>query len=443
LNQHWIRWLPSHLQRRLHDRHNLQGMITNSGWMLADNFFRMFVGLLLGTLIARYLGPSGYGSLRYATAFVSVFSVLATLGLDGVVVRALSLRPADKGVILGSTFAIKLVGGLLAYGLVLAVVAGKASPSNMNLLLVAILGPGLILQAFETATFWFQSQLQARRIVLARGCAFIAVSGLRAWLLLTHATLTAFAWAGLIEALLTASALVVAFRVGGNSISALRFSPRLARDLLQESWPLAVSGMFVLLTMQLDKILIGEFADNTQVGIYSVANQLSAIWYMVPMIIGASIAPTLFRAHASGNPSYSTSLRKVYATLTHVAIPTAIVMSFSSDWIMSLLFGARYEGAGQVLAIHIWGAVFVFHVSIRSRALLAEGKQKFVTAMAALTFLVNVLLNLWLIDEHGAQGAAWASLISWALCAIAFPALWPETRPSAKMFLSSFKVSYR
>lgn len=411
--------------------------------MLADSFIRMFVGLVLGTLIARYLGPSGYGSLRYAIAFVSVFSVFATLGLDGVVVRALSVRPAERWEILGSAFVLKLAGGMLAYGLVLASIAFKAPTSKAMVLLVAILGPSLVLQAFDTATFWFQSRLQARYIVLARGFAFMAASTLRIWLLLTHASLTAFAWAGLMEAVLSGLALTVAFRISGTSVSALRFQPQLARELLRQSWPLAVSGMFVLLTMQLDKVLIGELADEFQVGIYSVANQLSAIWYMVPMIIGASVSPTLFRAYASGHPSYSTSLRKVYATLTHIAVAAAIAISFFADSITALLFGDKYQGAGQVLAIHIWGAVFVFHVSIRNRALLAEGKQKFVTAIAALTFAINVLLNLKLIDEYGAPGAAWASLISWALCAILFPILWPETRPSVRMFLSSFKVRYR
>ena len=116
------------------------------------------------------------------------------------------------------------------------------------------------------------------------------------------------------------------------------------------------------------------------------------------------------------------------------------MLSFLADDIIAVLFGTSFQGAGQVLAIHIWGAVFVFHVSVRSRALLAEGRQKFVTAIAALTLLVNVLLNITLIGPYGAQGAAWASLVSWALCATLFPALWAETRPSAKMFFLSFKV---
>jgi PST family polysaccharide transporter len=443
MNRPWLRYVPAALQRRLHGRHNLQGIISNSGWLLADTFFRMLVGLVLGTLIARYLGPGLYGSLRYATAFVALFSMFAALGLDGVVVRELSVHPEQKGAILGSAFVVKLVGGLIACGMVLATIAVSASSRPGTVLLVAILAPGLIFLSFDTAAFWFQSQLQARRIAFARGSAFAAVSVLKVWLLLTHASLVAFAWASVLETALASTFVAVAFRLSGNSISTLRFDRAMARNLMRNSWPLAVSGTFVVLTMQLDKVLLGELAGDVQVGIYSVAYQLSSIWYTIPMILGMSIAPSLFRSHAGGDPSYAASLQKVYTTLTYIAVATAIVLSFLADDIIALLFGTRFQGAGQVLAIHIWGAVFVFHVSVRSRALLAEGRQKFVTAMAALTLLVNVLLNLMLIKAYGAQGAAWASLISWALCATVFPVLWAETRPSARMFLSSFKVRYR
>jgi PST family polysaccharide transporter len=115
------------------------------------------------------------------------------------------------------------------------------------------------------------------------------------------------------------------------------------------------------------------------------------------------------------------------------------VVSFLSGPAIRFLFGDEYSAAGPVLAVHVWGGLFVFHVSIRTRALIAEGKLWFITAIAALTLLSNILLNLLLIGSYGALGAAYASLISWGLCATVFPGLWPETRQSVAMFFASFK----
>ncbi len=84
----WARLLPDFIKARLEGRSRLQKVIGNAGWLLTDQLVRMGVGLFLSVWVARYLGPSQFGNYSYAVAFVSLFSILATLGLDGIVVLA-------------------------------------------------------------------------------------------------------------------------------------------------------------------------------------------------------------------------------------------------------------------------------------------------------------------------------------------------------------------
>jgi hypothetical protein len=46
----------------------------------------MIVVLFVGVYVARYLGPERFGLLSYAGSFVGLFTALATLGLDGIMV---------------------------------------------------------------------------------------------------------------------------------------------------------------------------------------------------------------------------------------------------------------------------------------------------------------------------------------------------------------------
>jgi PST family polysaccharide transporter len=440
MNRVWLKYLPGPVQKRLDSRHSLQGIISNSGWLFADKLFRIAVGLTLGIWIARYLGPENFGLLSYSIAFVSLFSTVATLGLDGVVVRELSLRPEQRHVILGSTLALKFGGGVVAYAIAQLSILFIQPANPEAAFLVAIIAGGLIFQALDVADFWFQAQVKARYGVLARGFAFTVLCAVKVWLLLSHAGVYAFAWAAMVEVALAGVAMIFAFKATGNSVAALRIEWGFVRKLLADSWPLAVSGGFVLLTMQLDKIILGEMSGSIAVGIYSVASQISSIWYMVPMIVGASIAPSISRSHASRDPNYVTNLQKVYSVLAYISVITAIVVSVVSRPAIGFLFGDEYLGAAPVLAVHVWGGIFVFHVSIRTRALIAEGKLRLITAIAALTLLSNILLNVLLIQKYGALGAAYASLISWGLCATVFPGFWPETRQSVAMFFSSFRL---
>jgi len=61
----------------------------NTSWLMGERILRMGVGLFVGIWVARYLGPEQFGLLSYAQSFVFLFTAIATLGLDGIVVREL------------------------------------------------------------------------------------------------------------------------------------------------------------------------------------------------------------------------------------------------------------------------------------------------------------------------------------------------------------------
>ncbi len=68
----------------------------NTSWMMGEKVIRMVVALFVGVYVARYLGPERFGLLSYAGSFVGLFTALATLGLDGIMVRELVKTPERK-----------------------------------------------------------------------------------------------------------------------------------------------------------------------------------------------------------------------------------------------------------------------------------------------------------------------------------------------------------
>lgn len=64
----------------------------NTSWLFGEKILRMIMALFVGVWVARYLGPEKFGLLSYAQSFVALFSVVASLGLDGLVVRELVVK---------------------------------------------------------------------------------------------------------------------------------------------------------------------------------------------------------------------------------------------------------------------------------------------------------------------------------------------------------------
>lgn len=63
------------------------------------------------------------GLLNYAMVFVALFGAIATLGLNSIVVRDLINEPENSDAILGTTFVLRCIGGLLAFALSLLVIS--------------------------------------------------------------------------------------------------------------------------------------------------------------------------------------------------------------------------------------------------------------------------------------------------------------------------------
>ena len=49
-------------------------VVKNAGWIIGGNLANKVLEFLVGILTARYLGPSNYGLINYATAYTTFFA---------------------------------------------------------------------------------------------------------------------------------------------------------------------------------------------------------------------------------------------------------------------------------------------------------------------------------------------------------------------------------
>jgi len=411
----WIKYLPDFLRNRLESRQNLQKILTNTVWLFADRILRMGFGLVVGVWVARYLGPEQFGLFSYVLAFVALFGVFATLGLDDIVVRDIVRNPSDKDEILGATFSLKLLGGLVGILLTTAGILLLRPNDRLTHSMVAIIASGLIFQSFDTISFWFQSQVQIKYVVYAKNGAFILISLAKVGLILSHASLIAFAWAALAEIILGAVGLTLAYGANGHLVRAWRGSIARARSLLTDSWPLILAGLAIVVYMKIDQIMLGEMLGNQAVGLYSAATRISEIWYFIPVAIVSSASPSIVEAKAISDSLYYQKVDKLFRLMAVLAFSIVIPMTFFSGHIIDLLYGPEFAGAGSVLAIHIWAAVFVFLGVAQGPWTVNEGLMKLSLQRTVIGAVANVVLNLLLIPRIGVVGAAISTLIAQAL----------------------------
>ena len=64
-----------------------QKYFKNTGWLLFSKILTLAIAFFVGISVARYLGPTRYGTLNYILSFVGLFSFISSLGIDGIINR--------------------------------------------------------------------------------------------------------------------------------------------------------------------------------------------------------------------------------------------------------------------------------------------------------------------------------------------------------------------
>lgn len=421
----------------------LKDIIANTGWLFGLRMLRILFALFVMAWVARYLGTENFGILQYGIAFAGLFGPLAILGLQGIVVRDIVRDPEARDEILGTTFVLRLIGGLTAFTLVLLTIyfVRRGDPTVRFVTSIAALT--LFLQAFDCIDMWFQSQVKSKFTVFAKSAGVVVANILRVLAIMNNASVLVFALIMCIDVIVVGSGLVIAYRSQGFRLRNWRFSFTRAKELLGQSWALVLSAALSIIYFKIDIVMLGQSAGDGEVGIYSVAVRLSEVWYFIPVAIATSVFPALIKSREKGEKVYNARMQQLYDFLAWLGLAVGLFFTFFSNRVILVVFGEQYSAAGPILTVHIWAGVFVFLKVAMSRWLLNEGKLTFLFISSGLGAIVNVGLNLYLIPRYGGMGAAVATVISYATAGLFACFLYRPTWRTGWMMIKALFVPFR
>ena len=303
-------------------------IVKNIGWLFFDRVFRMGIALVVGAWVARYLGPSQFGTLNYLLATIGIFAAFAGLGLDNNIVKEIVDNPQNSGKVLSTSFTLRVIAGSLSF-LLCVCMFYFLKHEEMDVFYVGvILALSPIAQSLQTIDLYYQSKVASKVTVIANSIAYIVMSIIKVILILSGAGLMAFAFITTIE--LTLGGVIVAVLYTKMSKQELSFTidRKLAKPLLQKSLPLMFAGFMIMIYMRIDQIMLGEMINDYAVGTYSAALKLSEVWYFIPGIICSSFFPSIIEAKKISEITYHRRMQKLYDMLFFISVGIALFVTF-------------------------------------------------------------------------------------------------------------------
>lgn len=214
------------------------------------------------------------------------------------------------------------------------------------------------------------------------------------------------------EALLAAGTVIVLTATVG-----MRFSRAKARQLLRFSYPLILSGLSMFALHSIDRFVIRWHYDGTsEVGLYGVGYKVGSIVNLVVLeAFGLIWFPYVYslRDRAQVREVSRAVLTYFCLLMTGASLATAL---FSTE-LVQVMTESKFWPSAEVVPVILLGYVLWGAYLVVSTTFYVEERTGIVSGVVLFAALFNLGLNFVLVPLLGVMGAAWATLITFAVLA--------------------------
>jgi O-antigen/teichoic acid export membrane protein len=403
------------LATRLRGPGRIAETVRNFSWLMGERFVGLTSSLLVTIPVARYLGPSDFGTLNFVIAIAALLAPFASVGLNHIVTKTLNDNPADSGRILGTVAIVRTGGTLLALGGVIIWLAVSATMSSILSVYICVMVAANLIGGLNFLQYWFLSVGSLGSFTRAQVANTILFSITKVLLVLLGMPLAWFVAISALEIAGVGALAYISYLLHPRSKGVdWQWNRRTASALVSKSWTLMASGITAAVYLKLDLIMLAHISGPKETGIYSAAAKISEIWYFVPVMLMTAMFPAILALKSETPERYNRKTQDILDILSAAGFAVASAVTLAAGPLVWALFGTAYQGAASMLSVHIWAGVFIFMRAFLSKWFIVEEMYWFSLGTTALGALTNVLLNLILIPKYGGMGASVATLISYA-----------------------------
>lgn len=372
---------------------------------IAGKGVALLFGLASVSMLTRYLGRSGFGEYTTAISFVQFFGTLADLGLYIVTVKKISDAQADVGRIFSNVFTLRIFSSLIfvvAAPLVILLFPYPA-PVKMGVAILSV--TNLFVQLTLVFTGLYQRALAMFRVSVAEIAGKVVVLGLTATLVLARQPL---AW--ILTAVVAGSFVqcVLTMWFARRYIHLrLAFDFTLWREILHDSWPVALSIALNLIYFRADTIILSLFHPQATVGLYGASYKVLEVLVAFPAMFVGLVTPILaFHASAHDWQQFSATLQKGFDFLATLAIPIVAGVFLLAHPIMTFVAGAEFTASGSILRVLIFAVASIFFGTMFSNSIVAINQQRRMMKYYLIVAVFSLTGYFSLIPKFSVWGAA-------------------------------------
>ncbi len=422
----WITVLQNRFIQRLRGDLHLKELLTGSSIALVMRLSGALLGYAFTLLITHQYGAEGMGIFALSLTVLNVGTILGKFGLDTTVMRLIA-NSAGRGrwdEVLWTHQLIRRWGMVIAAGvsILLWITTPIIAEDMFHKPFLTPYFRWATLAIFPLTLFYIFSE-SLRGLKRVKEYVFLQFIHLS---LFGGAVLSILSLLGVEQPGAPLYAYLTAVVVGSGGAYLLwrralpeivphshQFYPEInSPKILRIASHMLISGSILLVMGWIDRIMLGMYTSEAQVGIYAVALRVAALG-AIPLFAINSIASPKF-AEMKGQNDFSGLNRVVRHSarlIFWITLPIVAVFMLFPHFILHM-FGAEFVAGIPVLLLLSTGRIVSASCGSIGSIMQMVGMEKVLNVILLIAAILNVILNALLIPRYDISGAAFASMLS-------------------------------
>jgi O-antigen/teichoic acid export membrane protein len=373
-------------------------------------------------VVQNRVGVDAYGMYFALFNYTYLFSVILDFGVNNFNNRIIARHPSRVATYIPNLLSVKLVLGLVFF-LLVAITSWMSGYTYDQMAMLGVLALNQILLSYIlylrsnlTALHYFKtdaiiSVMDRLLVIICCGTMLYTPLGQQVgfdirWFAYSQTT-----------ALFITAGIAAATLYGKVEIQLSWWRWRFVRAILWSALPYAMLGLLMGIYYRIDAVMLERMRGAAETGIYAKSFRLLDAVNQFAYLFGVPLLP-LFAGMIRQRQDISTLLRFSATAMVLISLSAAILaVFFGREW-MDWLYHDRTEESRWIFAVLMMSFVPISSVYIYGTLLTAHGSMRVLNVIALAGIAINVSLNLFLIPQYGAIGAAWATLVTQAVVAL-------------------------
>jgi len=371
-------------------------------------------GVLLFAIVARKTSTSSAGTYALAVNYLAFFLPLASLGLDDVIARDVAKDRRSALVHTVNLGLLRLVGGLICYG-ILAIVVGvfdyPADTKHFILLMGLNLIPGSLNRLFQALFTAFEQQIYNAITIATINLANLIFS---LGALLAGYGLIALTWIRLTSTLLglLINSVLITKNCPPESVRRIiRLNPTWVMSKLKAYLPFTLMVVFYTVEWHADILILSVFSTQSEMAYYHAAQTLLFSFLLLLNAYRLAALPLMSRLRKTIPQQLRLIHSRSIKYLFIIAIPITIGVSILSQDLLFMI-NPEFIVASSVLTVLMFALPISFLNEPNGLLMIVTGHQNLLATLLGASVLVNIIANLILVPLLGGLGSAIARVIS-------------------------------